>query len=256
MPTDIFPFINTPVVSVIWSYNGLPAEEMENRITTICERAITTVTSDIDHIESSSLNGICVIKVYLRQGADVGKAVGTIASLCQTLLRIYPAGTTPPLITPRLVRRMCLCFQLGVGSQTLSEQELFDFRFEFHSYWIVGCRRCVYTTALLMVANFAKFMVDLEPQALQSKGLSATDVSIALAAQNVILPSGEEIKIGSQQIAVYLNSTPETIQGFNDLPIKQINGTTVYLKDVAHMFAMGLPFKQTLFTRTANGPYY
>ena len=99
MPTDIFPFINLPVVSVIWSYSNLPAEEMENRITTICERAITTVTSGIDYIESQSLQGISVIKVHMHQDADLGKAVGTIASLCQTLLRVYPTGTTPPLIT-------------------------------------------------------------------------------------------------------------------------------------------------------------
>lgn len=231
MPTDIFPTINMPVVSVIWSYNGLPAEEMETRITTICERAITTVTSDIDHIESSSLNGISVIKVYLHQSADVGKAVGTIASLCQTLLRIYPPGTTPPLITSFSASDVPV-LQLGVGSKTLSEQELFDYGLNFIRTGLSGVEGA--SIPLPYGGKNRQVMVDLDPQALQAKGLSATDVSIALGGQNVILPSGQT-KIGSQQFAVQLNSTPETIEGFNNLPIKQINGTTVYLKDVAHV---------------------
>lgn len=231
MPTDIFPTINIPVVSVIWSYNGLPAEEMENRITTICERAITTVTSDIEHIESSSLDGISVIKVYLQQGADVGRGVGTIASLCQTLLRIYPQGTTPPLITSFSASDVPV-LQLGVGSKTLSEQELFDYGMNFIRTGLSGVEGA--SIPLPYGGKSRQVMVDLDPQALQSKGLSATDVSVALAAQNVILPSGKA-KIGSQQIAVQLNSTPETIEAFNNLPIKQINGSTVYLRDVAHV---------------------
>lgn len=231
MPTDIFPTINMPVVSVIWSYNGLPAEEMENRITTICERAITTVTSDIDHIESSSLNGISVIKVYLHQGADVGRAVGTISSLCQTLLRIYPPGTTPPLITSFSASDVPV-LQLGVGSRVLSEQELFDYGMNFIRTGLSGVQGA--SIPLPYGGKSRQVMVDLDPQALQAKGLSATDVSIALAGQNVILPSGQA-KIGATQFPVQLNSTPDTIEGFNNLPLKQINGTTVYLKDVAHV---------------------
>jgi multidrug efflux pump subunit AcrB len=231
MPTDIFPTINMPVVSVIWSYNGLPAEEMETRITTICERAITTVTSDIDHIESSSLNGISVIKVYLHQGADVGRAVGTISSLCQTLLRIYPAGTTPPLITSFSASDVPV-LQLGVGSKTLSEQELFDYGMNFIRTGLSGVQGA--SIPLPYGGKSRQVMVDLDPQALQSKGLSATDVSLALAGQNVILPSGQT-KIGATQFPVQLNSTPETIEDFNNLPLKQVNGTTVYLKDVAHV---------------------
>lgn len=231
MPTDIFPTIDMPVVSVIWSYNGLPAEEMENRITTICERAITTVTSDIDHIESASLNGISVIKVYMHQGSDLGKAVGTIAALCQTLLRIYPPGTTPPLITSFSASDVPV-LQLGVGSKTLSEQELFDYGLNFIRTGLSGVEGA--SIPLPYGGKSRQVMVDLDPQALQSRGLSATDVSIALAGQNVILPSGQ-IKIGAKQFQVQLNSTPETIRAFNDLPIKQINGTTIYLKDVAHV---------------------
>lgn len=231
MPTDIFPTINMPVVSVIWSYNGLPAEQMENRITTICERAITTVTSDIDHIESSSLNGISVIKVYLHQSADVGRAVGTISALCQTLLRIYPPGTTPPLITSFSASDVPV-LQLGVGSRTLSEQELFDYGLNFIRTGLSGVQGA--SLPLPYGGKSRQVMVDLDPHALQSKGLSATDVSLALAGQNVILPSGQA-KIGATQFPVQLNSTPETVEGFNHLPLKQINGTTVYLKDVAHV---------------------
>ncbi len=231
MPTDIFPTLNMPVVSVIWSYNGLPAEEMENRITTICERAITTVTSDIDHIESSSLNGVCVIKIYLHQGADVGRAVGTIASICQTLLRIYPQGTTPPLITSFSAADVPV-LQLGIGSKTLSEQELFDYGLNFIRTGLSGVEGA--SIPLPYGGKSRQVMVDLDPQALQAKGLSATDVSVALAGQNVILPSGSA-KIGAQEYSVHLNSTPDTIEQFNDLPIKQIKGTTVYLRDVAHV---------------------
>jgi Cation/multidrug efflux pump len=231
MPTDIFPTINIPVVSVIWTYNGLPAEEMENRITTICERAITTVTPDIDHIESASLNGISVIKVYLHQRADMGKAVGIIASLCQTLLRIYPQGTTPPLITAFSASDVPV-LQLGIGSKTLSEQELFDYGLNFIRTGLSGVEGA--QIPLPYGGKSRQVMVDLDPQALQAKGLSATDVSAALGGQNVILPSGST-KIGSQEISVHLNSTPETIEAFNSLPLKQINGTTVYLRDVAHV---------------------
>ncbi len=231
MSTDIFPSINRPVVCVIWSYNGLPAEEMENRITTICERAITTVTSEIEHIESSSLNGLSVIKIYLHQGADMGKAVGTIGCICQTLLKIFPQGTTPPLITSFSATDVPV-LQLGVGSNSLPEQEIFDYGMNFIRTGLSGVEGA--SIPLPYGGKMRQVMVDLDPQALQSKGLSATDVSYALGEQNVILPSGQT-KIGMQELAVQLNSTPDSIEAFNNLPIKQINGTTVYLKDVAHV---------------------
>lgn len=231
MPTDIFPFINVPVVSVIWSYNGLPAEEMENRITTICERAITTVTTGIEHIESKSVSGISVIKVYMHQGADIGRAVGTIGSLCQTLLRVYPQGTTPPLITSFSASDVPI-LQLGVGSEKLSEAELFDYGLNFIRTGLSGVPGA--SIPLPYGGKQRQVMVDLDQQALQSKALSATDVAQAIGQQNVIIPSGSA-KIGSTEYSVQLNSTPTTIEEFNTLPIKQINGSTVYVKDVAQV---------------------
>lgn len=231
MPTDIFPFVNMPVVSVIWSYNNLPAEEMENRITTICERAITTVTSGIDFIESQSMNGISVIKVHMHQGADLGKAVGTIASLCQTLLRVYPTGTTPPLITSFSASDVPI-LQLGVGSESLSESELFDYGLNFIRTGLSGVPGA--SIPLPYGGKQRQVMVDLDQNALTAKGLSAQEVATAVGNQNIIIPSGSA-KIGETEYAVKLNSTPQIIDDFNELPIKQINGATVYLKDVAQV---------------------
>lgn len=231
MPTDIFPFINLPVVSVIWAYNGLPAEEVENRITTICERAITTVTSDVEHIESSSLNGLSIIKVYLHQRADVGRAVGTIASLCQTLLRVYPQGTTPPLITSFNASDVPI-LQLGLGSKTLSESELFDLGLNFIRTGLSGVPGA--SIPLPYGGKQRQVMVDLDPQALQAKGLSATDVATALNSQSIIIPSGS-VKIGDTEYAVQLNGAPDTIETFNNLPVKRVNGATILLKDIAQV---------------------
>ncbi|MBK9617629.1 MAG: efflux RND transporter permease subunit [Candidatus Obscuribacter sp.] len=231
MPTDIFPFINVPVVSVIWSYNGLPAEEMENRITTICERAITTVTSGIEHIESKSVSGISIIKVYLHQGADVGRAVGTIGSLCQTLLRVYPAGTTPPLITSFSASDVPI-LQLGVGSDKFSEAELFDFCLNFIRTGLSGVEGA--SIPLPYGGKSRQVMVDLNPSELLAKGLSPVDVANAVGSQNVIIPSGQA-KMGNTEYAFQLNSSPTTIDAFNDLPVKQIKGATIYVKDVAQV---------------------
>ncbi|MBU6455696.1 MAG: efflux RND transporter permease subunit [Cyanobacteria bacterium REEB67] len=229
MSTDIFPFINQPVVTCIWSYNGLPAEEVENRITTICERAITTVTSDIDHIESNSLSGLAVIKIYLHQGADVGKAVGTIGSLCQTILKVFPPGITPPLITSFNASDVPI-LQLGLGSKTLSESELFDFGLNFIRTGLSGVPGA--SIPLPYGGKQRQVMVDLDPQLLMAKGLSAYDVVTALNAQNIIIPSGTA-KIGDTEYAVQLNNSPQAIEAFNNLPIKLVNGATIYLKDVA-----------------------
>lgn len=231
MPTDIFPFINLPVVSVIWAYNGLPAEEVENRITTICERAITTVTSDVEHIESSSLNGLSIIKVYLHQRADVGRAVGTIASLCQTLLRVYPQGTTPPLITSFNASDVPI-LQLGLGSKTLSESELFDLGLNFIRTGLSGVPGA--SIPLPYGGKQRQVMVDLDPQALQAKGLSAAEVATALNSQSIIIPSGS-VKIGDTEYAVQLNGSPDTIETFNNLPVKRVGNATILLKDIAQV---------------------
>jgi len=231
MPTDIFPNINVPVVTVVWSYNGLPAEDMENRLTTICERAITTTTGDIEHIESNSIDGISVIKVFLHQGADVGKAVSTISAICNTMLKIAPPGITPPLITAFSASDVPV-LQLGVGGKKFSESELFDFGLNFIRTGLSGTPGA--QIPLPFGGKMRQVIVDLDPQQLQAKGLSPADVANAVTSQNVIIPSGSA-KIGSMEYAVQLNSSPKTIDGFNDLPIKQSGASTVYLKDVAHV---------------------
>lgn len=231
MPTDIFPNINVPVVTVVWSYNGLPAEDMENRLTTICERAITTTTGDIEHIESNSIDGISVIKIFLHQGADVGKAVSTISAICNTMLKIAPPGITPPLITAFSASDVPV-LQLGVGGKKYSESELFDFGLNFIRTGLSGTPGA--QIPLPFGGKMRQVIVDLDPQQLQAKGLSPADVANAVTSQNVIIPSGSA-KIGNMEYAVQLNSSPKTIEGFNDLPVKQSGNSTVYLKDVAHV---------------------
>jgi multidrug efflux pump subunit AcrB len=229
MAIDIFPFINLPVVSVIWSYSGLPPIEVENRITTICERAITTVTSDIDHIESSSLQGLCIIKIYLHQGGDVGKAVGTIAALCQTLLKTFPPGMTPPLITSFSASDVPI-LQLGLGSKTLSESELYDFGLNFIRTQLSSVPGV--QIPLPYGGKQRQVMVDLDPDLMSGKGLSPNDVVNALNAQSIIIPSGT-VKIGETEYAVQLNNSPQAIETFNNLPLKVVNGATIYMRDVA-----------------------
>lgn len=231
MPTDIFPNINVPVVTVVWSYNGLPAEDMENRLTTICERAITTTTGDIEHIESNSIDGISVIKIFLHQGADVGKAVSTISAICNTMLKIAPPGITPPLITAFSASDVPV-LQLGVGGKKFSESELFDFGLNFIRTGLSGTPGA--QIPLPFGGKMRQVIVDLDPQQLQAKGLSPADVANAVTSQNVIIPSGSA-KIGGMEYAVQLNSSPKSIEAFNDLPVKQSGSSTVYLKDVAHV---------------------
>src|SRR6266581_237175 len=191
MATDIFPSINIPVVSVIWSYSGVAPEEMGKRFVTVCERAMTTTVNDIEHIESQSYNGVAVIKVFFHEGAKVEAGVAQITSICQTLLRIMPPGTTPPLIIQYSASNVPI-LQVGLSSKTLSEQQLYG------------------------------------------KGLSPTDVSNAINVQNVILPAGTQ-KIGDREYNVRLNSSPEVLKVLNDLPIKQVNGAVVYIRDVAQV---------------------
>lgn len=231
MATDIFPFINIPVVSVIWSYSGLPAEEMESRMTTICERAITTVTSDIDHMESNSLNGLSVIKIYLHQGADLGRCVGTITGICQTMLKAFPAGATPPLITSFNASDVPI-LQLGLGSKVFSEAEIFDFGLNGIRTQLSGVEGC--SIPLPYGGKFRQVMVDLNPTALQANNLSPYDVSQALNSQNIIIPSGTA-KIGDTEYAVQLNSSPSVIDAFNNFPVRQINGVTLHIRDIAQV---------------------
>src|SRR5438094_222274 len=227
MSTDIFPNINIPVVSVIWSYAGVAPEEMEKRFVTVCERAMTTTVNDIDHIESQSYNGVAVIKVFFHEGAKVEAGVAQITSITQTLLRIMPPGTTPPLIIQYSASNVPI-LQLGLSGQTLSEQRLYDLALNFIRTQLATIQGA--QVPLPYGGKSRQVMVDIDPQKLYGKGLSPADVSNAVNAQNVILPAGTQ-KIGDREYNVRLNSSPELLQVLNDLPIKQVNGATVYVRD-------------------------
>ncbi|MGA7904684.1 MAG: efflux RND transporter permease subunit [Terrimicrobiaceae bacterium] len=231
MATDIFPSIDIPVVSVIWSYSGVAAEEMEKRFVTVCERAMTTTVNDIEHIESQSYNGVAVIKVYFHEGAKVEAGVAQITSICQTLLRIMPPGTTPPLIIQYSASNVPI-LQLGISSRTLSEQQLYDLGLNFIRTQLATVQGA--QVPLPYGGKARQIMVDLDPQKLQANGLSASDVSNAINAQNVIVPAGT-LKLGEREYNVRLNSSPQVLDMLNDLPIKEVNGAMVYIRDVANV---------------------
>jgi multidrug efflux pump subunit AcrB len=231
MATDIFPKIDIPVVSVIWSFPGVAPEEMEKRFVTVCERAMTTTVNDIEHIESQSYNGVAVIKVFFHEGAKVEAGVAQVTSICQTLLRIMPPGTTPPLILQYSASNVPI-LQLGLTSKTLSEQQLYDLGLNFIRTQLATVQGA--QVPLPYGGKSRQVMVDIDPQKLFGKGLSPADVSNALNAQNVILPAGTQ-KIGDREYNGRLNSRPELLQALNDLPIKQVNNATVYIRDVAHV---------------------
>jgi CzcA family heavy metal efflux pump len=230
-PTDIFPNINIPVVSIIWNYTGLSPTEMSNRIITLQERNLTTIVNDIEHIESQSLNGIAVIKVFFHPGVNISMAIAQIAGQSQTQLKQLPAGTTPPLIITYSASSVPI-LQLALSGATLSEQQLNDFGLNFIRPQLTS----VPGTAVPYPygGKQRQVQVDLNTAALQSKGLSPLDVVNAISAQNLILPSGTA-KIGKYEYNVDMNGSPTTIAGLNNLPIKAVGGTTIYIRDVANV---------------------
>jgi len=230
-PVDIFPNINIPVVSVIWTYTGEPPEEMAERIVTYCERAITTTVSDLEHMESQSMNGVSVIKVFFQPSANIPSAVAQVTSVTQTILRILPPGTTPPFILQYSATNVPV-IQMSVSSKTLPEQTLNDLALNFIRVQLATVQGA--QVPLPYGGKVRQVMVDIDSQALYAKGLSATDVVNAVTAQNIILPSGDE-KIGTRDYFVRTNNSPDAISALNDLPIKQVNGATVYIHDVAQV---------------------
>lgn len=230
-PTDIFPNIDIPVVTVIWSYAGVSPDDMEKRIVTISERAATTTVADIEHIESQSLPGVSVIRFYFQPGAKVEAGVAQLTSINSTILRVMPPGITPPLII-RYSASSVPVLQVGVGSKTLSEQQLYDFSTNFIRTQLATVQGA--SVPLPYGGKARQIMVDLNPEALQAKGLSAVDVSNAISAQNLILPSGAA-KIGETEYNVRLNSSTDTVAELNQLPIKKVNGATITIGDVANV---------------------
>src|SRR5215469_4069372 len=230
-PTDVFPNIDIPVISVVWNYTGLAPQEMANRITTLTERGLTTLVNDIEHIESQSLNGIAVVKIFFQPHADVNKAIAQVTAISQTQLRQLPPGTTPPLVITYNASTVPI-LQLAMSGQQLSEQQLFDYGTNF-----IRTRLITVPGAAIPYPYGGKqrqVQVDLNIQALQSKGLSPLDVVNAVSVQNLILPAGTT-KIGPLEYDVDMNASPQTVAELNNLPIKNVGSNTIYIRDVAHV---------------------
>jgi multidrug efflux pump subunit AcrB len=228
-PTDIFPNINIPVVSIIWNYNGLSAQEMSDRIVSVTERNLTTVVDNIQHVESQSLNSIAVVKVFLQPGANVERAIAQIVGSSQTQLRQLPPGTTPPLVITYSASSVPI-LQLALSGKQMSEQQLNDYGLNF-----IRTRLVTVNGAAVPYPYGGKqrqVQVDLNMAALEAKGLSPVDVVNAISAQNLILPSGTS-KIGSKEYDVDINGSPQTIAELNRLPVKTVGTTTTYIRDVA-----------------------
>ncbi len=219
-PTDIFPNIDIPVVSVIWRYDGLDAQEMEQRLIYNSERPLTTTVNNIEHIESTSYNGIGVIKVFFQPGASVNAAVAEITAICQTVLRSMPPGTTPPLII-RYNASTVPILQYGISAKNLSEQEIFDVTVNQIRIGLVGVPGSAinypYGGKLRLVS------VDLDLAALKAKNLTPTDVVNAVNAQNLIYPAGTA-KIGPTEYDIEVNTSPQLMEDLNDLPIVDPRG--------------------------------
>ena len=230
-PTDIFPDINIPVIAQVWTYTGLQPQEMEQRITTNVERGITVLVNDIEHIESQSLNGIAIVKIFFHPGVNIQTAMAQVTAISQTFLRTLPQGTTPPLVIIYSASTVPV-LQIGLTSDRLSEQQLFDYGNNF-----IRTQLATVQGAAMPFPYGGKqrlVSVDIDSRALQARGLSPVDIVSAVNAQNLILPTGTA-KMGALEYQVELNGSPRVIAELNDLPVKTVNGSTVYMRDVAHV---------------------
>jgi multidrug efflux pump subunit AcrB len=231
MPTDIFPAIDIPVVSIIWQYTGLDAKQMEERIVYNNERALTVTVNDIDHIESTSYNGIGVIKVYFQPKVSIAMAVAQITGICQTLIKAMPPGTTPPLIVQYNASTVPV-LQYSFSSPKLSEQQLNDITVNQVRVGLVSVPGAVIPYPYGGKNRVVE--VDLNLAALKAKNIQPEDVANAINAQNLVLPSGTA-KIGPTEFAVFVDANTRLIDELNDLPVKVVNGATVYIRDVAQV---------------------
>jgi CzcA family heavy metal efflux pump len=230
-PIDIFPEIRVPVVAVAFQYSGLPPEEMAGRIITPYSRSLTTTVNDIEHIESQSMQGIGIVKIFFQPGADIRTATAQVTSISQTQLRQMPPGTNPPLIINYNASTVPI-LQLALSGKGLSEAQMFDIALNQVRPRLVTVPGAA--VPLPSGGSQRQIQIDLNPGALQSKGLSALDVANAIAAQNQINPAGFA-KIGEFQYAVRLNNAPQSVEELNNLPVKVVNGGTIYMRDVAYV---------------------
>jgi len=229
-PVDIFPNIDIPVVSIVWNYAGLSPQQLSDRIVVQFERGLTTTVNDIEHTESQTLNGVSVVKVFFRPNVNISQAVAQITAIAQTGLRQYPQGTNPPLIIQYSASSVPV-LQLGLSGAGLSEQQLNDFGTNFIRVQLATVQGA--SMPFPYGGKQRQVQVDIDTQKLQAYGLSAGDVVNAMSAQNIILPAGE-VKMGHVDYQIESNSAPETVAELNDLPIKTVNGTTVYIHDVGN----------------------
>jgi multidrug efflux pump subunit AcrB len=230
-PTDIFPVIDIPVISVVWSYGGLPAEQVEKQITQFSEYTVSGNVSDIKSVESQSFDGVSVIRVFLHPGADVASAIAQITASSQSITRRMPPGTTPPVVLSYSASSVPI-LQLAFSSETLSEAEIFDHvnqRVRTMLSVVQGTR-----FPLPIGGRVRQISIDLDLPALRAQGLSPNDISLAVSAQNLTLPTGSA-KVGDREYRVSLNSSPEVVAALNDVPIRRPDGSVIFLRDVAHV---------------------
>ena len=231
MIVDIFPVIDIPVVLVVWNYPGLTTEDMERRVVFISERAYSTTVNGIQRIESQSIPGVGMLKVYFQPGTEIGASIAQITTANNSILRIAPPGMTPPAVIQFNASNVTVA-QLTMSSKTLSEQQIFDYSLNFirvRLFTIPGL-----STPAPFGGKSRQVVVDLDPALLVAKGLTPTDVVNALQASNVIVPAGTA-RLGDREYNVQLNSSPTSVERFNDLPIGAFNGAPVKIGDVAHV---------------------
>jgi multidrug efflux pump subunit AcrB len=232
MATDIFPDIDIPVVAVAWTYTGLAPDDMAGRVIYYYERQLSLAVDDIEHIESQSLVGIGIVKIFFHPGVDIRTATAQVTSVSQTVLKQMPPGITPPLIVNYSAATVPI-LQLGLSSDTLAEKDIFDYGQNFIRPALAQVQGAAVTSPY--GGRVRQVQIDLDPKALQAENLSAEDLENALAAQNQIIPAGT-IKVGQFEYQVKLNNSPSVIDQLNDLPIKQANGSTIYFRDVGHVY--------------------
>ena len=230
-PTDIFPDIRIPIISVVWQYTGLPPEQMAGRISTPFQRALTTTVNDIEHIEANSYNGVGIIKIFFQSGVDIRTANAQVTAISQTLLKQMPPGATSPLILNYYASTVPI-LQLALSGEGLTEQNLFDLA-------VTSVRTPLVTIPGAAMpfpfgGKFRQIQIDLDSSAMQARGLSGQDVANALAAQNLILPVGTQ-KIGAFEYSIQLNNAPAKLEDLARLPVKSVNGAMVYMSDVAQV---------------------
>jgi multidrug efflux pump subunit AcrB len=236
-PTDIFPNIDIPVVSVAWQYTGLNPEELEGRLTTPYEKSLTTLVDNIEHTESTTIAGEVIVKAYLQPGASLDTANSQISSAAQFMLKSLPPGVLPPQIIDFSASTVPI-LQLGLSGRGLSEQQLNDIGLNYVRTQLVTIPGAVIPN--VYGGKQRSIMLNLDPKLLQAKGLSPIDVLSAMGAQNVVLPGGTA-KIGPDEYDIHINSSPLTLAGISDLPLRQVNGTTIYLHDVATVSDGSIP---------------